>query len=66
MRLSPKRTESTIEHRVMPVRRNVWRWEVFSQQDGRLFEAGRTVGSKLKAIVIATGAARAWAAKTKL
>jgi hypothetical protein len=65
MQLSSKQTKSMIRYRVMPVRRNVWRWEVFSQVDDRLLEAGQTVGSKVKAIVVAISAARAWAAKTK-
>jgi hypothetical protein len=65
MQISSKQTESVIGHRVMPVRRNVWRWEVFSQEDDRLLEAGQTIGSKVKAIVVATSAARAWAAKTR-
>lgn len=54
-----------IGHRLMPIRHNVWRWEIYSRKDNRILEAGQIFGSKVKANTVAATAARAWTRKTK-
>jgi hypothetical protein len=50
---------SMIGYRVLPVRRRVWRWEVFDR-DNHVLETQQSVGSKARAIGLATSAARKW------
>jgi len=65
MQMSSRQSESVISQRLIPVRHKVWRWKIFAQKDGRLLEAGQSVGSKAKAISVANSAARVWAGKTR-
>ena len=65
MQKSSIQSESVIGQRLIPVRHKVWRWKIFAQKDGRLLEAGQSVGSKAKAISVANSAARVWAGKTR-
>jgi hypothetical protein len=50
----------SVGYRVLPLHHRVWRWEVYSRKDDRLLEAGQLIGSKAKAIITATSAARIW------
>jgi len=60
MELFSAQIVSMIGYRVLPVRRRVWRWEVFEREDDHVLETQQSVGSKARAIGLAISAARRW------
>jgi len=52
-----------VDYRVLPIRRRVWRWEVFEREDNHVLETQQTVGSKARAIGLAISATRRWQKK---
>ncbi len=53
-------TVTMVDYRVLPVRRRVWRWEVFEREANHVLETQQSVGSKARAICLAMCAARRW------
>jgi hypothetical protein len=49
-----------VDYRVLPIRRRVWRWEVFEREANHVFETQQSVGSKARAIGLAISATRRW------
>jgi hypothetical protein len=58
MSFRPPSQQLTVGYRVLPVRRNVWRLELFALKDERVLETREVVGSKVKAMSFANSAAR--------